>query len=100
MGYKKKEYKFYVYIMVSISGVLYVGVTNNLIKRVWEHKNDKADGFTKKYKCHKLVYYEFYQYVDNAINREKQIKKWNRKKKEFLINKNNIFWNDLVIDWY
>jgi len=86
--------------MASISGVLYIGMTNNIFKRVWQHKNDKVDGFSKRYKCHKLVYCEFYQYVYDAINREKQLKNWTRKKKEFLINKNNSNWNDLAMNWY
>jgi len=94
------DYKFYVYIMASISGVLYVGITNSLYSRVYQHKHNLVDGFTKKYKCHKLVYYEEYQYVTDAIAREKQIKKWNRKKKEDLIKTKNLYFNDLARDWY
>lgn len=94
------DYGFYVYIMASISGVLYTGLTNDVVRRVLEHKQDKITGFSKKYKCHKLVYYEKFQYVNNAIKREKQLKRCNRVKKEFLINKNNSNWNDLAIGWY
>ena len=99
MHKSRLDYEFYVYIMASISGIIYIGVTNDLVKRVWEHKNDIKEGFTKKYKCHKLVYYEEYQYINYAIAREKQLKRWTRKKKEFLINRNNINWNDLTKDW-
>ncbi len=94
------DYEFYVYIMASISGVLYVGLTNDIVRRVWEHKNDRIEGFSKKYKCHKLVYYECYQYIDDAISREKQLKRWNRKKKEFLINRDNSHLNDLAMEWH
>jgi len=94
------DYEFWVYIMASISGVLYIGLTNDIVKRVWEHKTDKFEGFTKKYQCHKLVCYESYQYIDGAIAREKQLKRWSREKKEFLINKGNPNWNDLSMNWY
>jgi putative endonuclease len=68
-----------VYILASRrNGTLYIGVTGNLVKRVHEHKNDLADGFSKKYRIHRLVYYEQHGTMENAIIREKQIKKWNR----------------------
>lgn len=86
---------YYVYIMASASGTLYIGVTGNLIKRVWEHKSDSVEGFTKKYQCHKLVCYEQTESAESAILREKQLKKWNRKKKEFLIRQINPGWKDL-----
>jgi len=86
--------------MASSSGTLYIGVTNNLIKRVWDHKINKVDGFTKKYSCHKLVYYECYQLIEAAITREKQLKKWSRKKKEILITRYNPHWKDLSDGWY
>lgn len=86
---------YFVYIMASESGTLYVGMTNNLNRRVWEHKNGIIDGFTKKYGCHKLVYYDIGQDVNGTIAREKQIKNWNRKKKEKLIKINNPKWEDL-----
>ena len=77
----------YVYILSSKEkdGALYIGVTSNLIKRVYEHKHDVVDGFSKKYKTHKLVYYEISDSIESAIMREKQLKKWRREKKEALI---------------
>jgi putative endonuclease len=77
------------------NGTLYTGVTNDLVKRVYEHKNDLADGFTKKYRVHALVYLEQTGDVNSAIAREKQLKKWNRKWKLDLIEKSNPKWNDL-----
>jgi putative endonuclease len=96
----KRDYCFYVYIVASYSGTLYVGFSNDLWDRVCKHKVGYYDGFSKKYDCHKLVYYEEDQYVLNAIAREKQIKKWNRKKKEALIRTQNPSWKDLAADWY
>jgi putative endonuclease len=89
-----------VYIMASVSGTLYTGVTSDLEKRIWEHKNDINEGFTKKYKCHKLVYFEHSDYMTEAIEREKEIKKWNRKKKENLNKTINPIWNDLAKEWH
>lgn len=86
---------YYVYIMASKSGTLYVGFTGDLIKRVWEHKNDFIEGFTKKYQCHKLVYYEQGEDYDSTLQREKQIKKYRREKKEKLIKSMNPGWHDL-----
>jgi len=91
----RREYNFYVYIMASESGTLYIGFTNDLKRRVYEHKNNIIEGFSKKYSCHKLVYYEHYSYVYNAIEREKEIKDCNRKKKEELIKNFNAHWVDL-----
>lgn len=85
--------------MASTSGTLYAGITGNLAGRVQQHKNDEIPGFTKKYHCHKLVYYEEYQYVDDAIAREKQLKTWNRNKKEILIKSMNPQWKDLSEGW-
>ena len=88
-----------VYILASKrKGTLYTGVTRDLIKRVWEHKNGFVQGFTKKYNIHKLVYYELHKSMDSAILREKQIKKWNRAWKIRLIEENNPGWNDLYKD--
>ena len=88
--------KYYVYILASKhNGTLYIGVTNDLIRRVYEHKNDLNNGFTKKYGVHRLVYYEQYDEVVNAIQREKQLKKWNRQWKIELIEKENPEWKDL-----
>ena len=90
----KKEYSFYVYIIASLTGTLYIGMTNDLIRSA-EHKDGKIEGFSKKYSCKKLVYYEHNSDVYIAISREKQLKKWNRKKKEKLIKILNPHWNDL-----
>ena len=85
-----------VYILASKrNGTLYIGVTSDLIKRAWEHKNDQVDGFSKKYGVHDLVYYELHENMVSAITREKQIKKWNRAWKLELIEKENSDWKDL-----
>jgi len=90
--------KYYVYILASkCNGTLYIRVTNNLIRRVYEHKNNFTDGFTKKYGVHRLVYYEQYDDVLNAIQREKRLKKWNRQWKIELIEQENPEWDDLYI---
>lgn len=81
--------------MSSYSKVLYIGVTNDLIRRVWEHKNGLIEGFTKKYKVKYLVYYEETNDILSAIAREKQLKKWRRKKKIKLIENLNPQWKDL-----
>jgi putative endonuclease len=73
----------------------YIGVTSDLIKRVYEHKNKLTDGFSKKYDVHRLVWYESHETVEEAILREKQIKKWNRRWKLRLVEKDNPEWNDL-----
>lgn len=96
----RRERHYFVYMVASISRVLYVGMTSNLRKRVWEHKNDLIDGFTKQYKCHRLVWYESYDDVKKAIDQEKQLKRWNRTKKEWLIARDNPTWEDLAAEWY
>jgi len=90
---------YYVYIMTNRSGTLYIGITNNLIRRVYEHKNKLIDGFTKKYNINRLVYFEETSDVYSAILREKQIKGWIRKKKIELIEKANPKFIDLSEDW-
>ena len=88
--------EFYVYILCSKrNGTLYVGVTSDLIKRVYEHKNNLVIGFTQKYNIHRLVWYEMHESAGPAIKREKQIKKWKRAWKLELIEKNNPQWDDL-----
>jgi len=90
------EKQFHAYLLASKrNGTLYVGVTSDLIKRVWEHKNHLVDGFTKKYKVNKLVYFEKHDNPEHAIAREKRLKKWNRAWKIRLIEKNNPDWTDL-----
>ena len=85
--------------MSSFSGVLYIGVTNNLKRRVYEHKQELVEGFSKKYKCKKLIYFEEYQDINLAIAREKQLKKWRREKKEWLIKRMNPDFKDLSKKW-
>jgi len=88
--------QYYVYIAASKrNGTLYIGVTSNLLKRVYEHKNDLASGFTKKYQIHRLVYYEVHTDIRQAVTREKQMKKWKRQWKIELIEKANSGWKDL-----
>ncbi len=87
---------YYVYIMTNKAfGTLYIGVTNDLIRRVFEHKEKVVDGFTKKYGLDKLVYYEVYDSIEAAITREKQLKEWHRNWKLRLIMKKNPKWEDL-----
>ncbi|MFH0820078.1 MAG: GIY-YIG nuclease family protein [bacterium] len=90
---------YYVYILASKrNGTLYIGVTSNLKKRIYEHKNDLISGFTKKYKIHNLVYYEETASIESAIEGEKRLKKWKRKWKLELIEKSNPNWQDLYYD--
>jgi putative endonuclease len=90
---------YYVYILASKkNGTLYTGFTNDLVKRVWEHKQEIIEGFTRKYKVHLLVYFEETSDVSSAIAREKQIKKWNRAWKIKLIEEINPSWKDLYND--
>ncbi len=87
---------FYVYILASKrNGTLYIGVTSNIVQRVWQHKNNMVKGFTKKYSVKTLVYYEAHANADSAITREKQLKKWRRELKLRLIEERNPHWNDL-----
>ena len=91
---------YYVYIITNIvNRVLYIGVTNDLQRRLYEHKNGLIDGFTKKYNVHKLVYFEETSDVMSAIAREKQLKGWTREKKKELIQKTNPEWKDLTTEW-
>jgi putative endonuclease len=84
-----------VYILASKrNGTLYVGVTSDLIKRIWEHKNNMVEGFTKRYDVHQLVWYELHETMESAIQREKQIKEWKRKWKLELIERANPNWRD------
>ena len=96
----RKMKQFYVYIMTNRSKTLYIGVTNDLWRRVYEHKNKLIEGFTKKYNLNKLVYYEIHNEINRGILREKQLKGWSRIKKIKLIESQNPFWLDLSDDWY
>ncbi len=85
-----------VYILASKrNGTLYIGVTSNLAERVWQHKNNLAEGFTKRYGIHQLVWYEVHETMESAIRKEKALKKWNRAWKIELIEKNNPTWMDM-----
>ena len=96
-----RENQYYIYIMASgKNGTLYVGMTNNIKKRVYEHKNKLIDGFTKKYNVSRLVYFETFGDSYSAIAREKTIKGWLRKKKSELLRGTNADWKDLSEDWY
>ena len=90
--------KAYVYFMTNNSNkVLYIGVTSDLTKRVMQHKNHVYEGFTEKYNCTKLVYFEECNDINSAIRREKQLKNWHRDWKNNLVNQSNKDWNDLVV---
>lgn len=92
--------QYYVYIMSNAyNTVLYIGFTNDLMRRVMEHHNGAVEGFTKKYNCHKLVYYEVYDLMIDAKNREKQLKEWKRSWKDELIDKMNPERTDLSQNW-
>ena len=92
------EKKGYVYILTNKGhNVLYTGVTRDLVKRVYEHKNKLAEGFTKKYNLDQLVYYEIFDGIENAIQREKQFKGWLRSKKIALVEQMNPKWEDLYL---
>ena len=91
---------YYVYILTNWKGnVMYIGVTNNLERRLYEHKNELVEGFTKKYHVHKLVYFEETSDVRAAIEREKQLKNWSRGKKNALVETMNPPWEDLSRGW-
>ena len=94
-----REYRFYVYIMASRSLTLYIGFTSNLEVRVEQHRCGTYEGFSKSYKCHRLVYFEQFQEATVAIAREKQLKRWSRAKKIALIKRVNPAWADLSEDW-
>jgi putative endonuclease len=92
--------RYYVYILTNWNNkVMYVGVTNNLERRIYEHENKLTKGFTEKYNVNKLVYFEETQDVYAAIEREKEIKKWRREKKNRLVNLMNPNWDDLASGW-
>jgi putative endonuclease len=91
--------RYYVYIMASRSLNLYTGVTNSVYQRALQHKSGDIDGFTKKYNINRLVYYEIFEHIGNAIAREKQVKAWSRAKRLALIKSMNPTWQDLAESW-
>ena len=97
----RDEYIYYVYMMQSASRrALYIGMTSNLRKRVCQHKTHAFEGFTADCQCTRLVYWESFDEVAIAIDREKQLKRWRREKKMWLIERKNLAWKDLAADWY
>ena len=91
--------QYYIYVLASKrNGTIYIGVTNNLLRRVYEHKHDLVDGFTKTYHVHALVHFEAFEDIEYALRREKQLKWWKRKWKLDLIEKDNPDWRDLYQD--
>ncbi len=95
----KRDHHDFVYIVASRTHVLYCGMTNSIERRIEEHRQGAIPGFTEIYQCNRLVWFECYQYVRNAINREKQIKGWRRSKKIWLIEQTNPTWADLSEEW-
>lgn len=95
-----RQHCYTVYILGSISGTLYIGITSDLRTRVRQHRNHSFGGFTAKYEVNRLLYYESFRDVSNAIAREKQLKGWRREKKIALIEKENPQWKDLSGGWF
>ena len=93
------DHSYWTYIVASSTGTLYIGATNNLKRRVSEHKTDQIDGFSRKYHCDRLVYLEAFDQALDAIAREKQLKGWRREKKIALIESRNRRWEDLAEKW-
>ena len=92
--------QYYVYLLTDkCRGIIYIGVTDDLAKRIWEHIHEMRDGFTKKHGLKRLVYYEIFKDADNAMRRERRLKRWNREWKIEMIEKNNPQWNDLYNDF-
>jgi len=94
----RRHYEFFVYILASKSRTLYIGVTEDLRVRVKQHREERPGTFTARYKIGRLVYFERYQYIDNAIAREKELKSWNRARKVSLVEGVNPTWEDLAKD--
>lgn len=97
--YKHRMKEYFIYIMTNKSKTLYIGVTNDLLRRVYERKNKLIDGFTKKYNISKLVYFEVYTSIEDAFKREKQLKNWHRQWKINLIESSNKEWKDLSLEY-
>jgi putative endonuclease len=95
-----RDHNYFTYIVASKSRTIYIGVTNSLRKRIAQHKNKTFPGFTSKYECSRLVWFERFEHIDKAIAREKQLKMWVRSKKIALIERTNPTWEDLSASWY
>ncbi len=95
-----RQHNYYVYIVASPSRTIYTGVTNDLERRMWQHKQQAVKGFTADYGVTRLVWFEEYRMIDDAIAREKQIKGWRREKKLTLVEVENPKWRDLSHDWF
>jgi len=95
-----KKHRYFVYTMSSKSRVLYTGMAHDLVERTWQHKRGQEEGFTKRYRITRLVYFEVFRYVKNCIDREKQVKAWTRAKRVALIESVNPTWEDLAEDWF
>jgi len=96
----KNVHQYYLYLLSNkFNGTLYIGVTNDLERRLYEHKNKLIEGFTKNYGLNRLLYFETYQYANDAIKREKNMEKWKREWKIKLIEEENPNWSDLSKDW-
>jgi len=91
--------QYYVYILSGYTRTLYIGVTNDIKRRIVEHKEKLIEGFTKMYNIDRLVYFDTFREVNDALAREKQLKKWSRKKKIELIERDNPQWKDLSLEW-
>jgi len=97
----RSHYRYWIYILANTpSGTIYVGFTNSLRRRIWEHKTGAAPGFTKQYGLKSLIYFEEFRDVRMAIQREKEIKGWTRSRKIALFREINPMWRDLATDWY
>lgn len=96
----RQQRTFYVYIIANEQRTIYIGMTNDLERRVWEHRHGRVRGFSAKYRVNKLVYIETFEDAPEAIAREKQLKNWRRSKKVALINRQNPDWNDLAAEWF
>jgi putative endonuclease len=93
-----EDHQYYVYILASRSRTLYIGVTKNLLHRIAQHRQNKAHSFSSRYKTHRLVYYERFQYINNAIAREKYLKHFTRQEKIALVESTNRTWEDLAAE--
>jgi len=94
-----RDHEYFVYIVCSLSGTLYIGMTNSIYRRALQHKCGAFEGFSRKYHCDRLVYYESFDDVYKAIGREKQLKGWSRAKKIALIESKNARWEDIAEKW-